>query len=278
MAKRLATQVVIAAFQDEEAVDRIEKMVCDAEWDSKQIICTNMAKAKKDVAGQMTVKELGKPSDAKAAAAGGTIGGLLGGLSLFLLGPAGAAAGAAAGGATGAAIAGYANHQVEGLDKDKLNKLGSALKPGTSAIVLVFDEVLVSKAEYEKELEIFKESTDALVDIIASKIKENLEAGNDIAFQVAIAEDGMAASRFVVGEEAVNIRNLVLTPESVSAAEMTATEKGVATEAVIATPEEVVTARTVLTSSICAYEVTAVTEDAAVYEAGVEVQDKQLEG
>lgn len=39
MAKRVPTQIVVAAFQSEEAADAVEKMVTDAEWDQKQVIC-----------------------------------------------------------------------------------------------------------------------------------------------------------------------------------------------------------------------------------------------
>lgn len=233
-----------------------------------------MAKARKDVAGKMTVKELGNPSALAHAAVGGAIGSVIGSLGLFLLGP----AAITVGGATGAALAGYAASQVEGMDKDKLEKIGAALKPGSSAIILVFDETVVSKADYERELEVYKESTDLLVEKMASKIKENLAQGNDVAFHICMDQDGIAATRVVVGDEAVNVRKLVLSSEGLAAAELTATEEGAAVEAVVATPEQVTQARALLKSSICAYEVATVTEDEAVYEAGVAVKDKQLEG
>lgn len=268
MAKRIPLQLVIAAFQSEEAADGVEKAIAEAEFDSKQAIVTNMAVAKKDASGAMTVKELGHPSALQAAKAGGLVGGLLGGASMILLGPLGIAAGASAGGATGAALAHYGASQIEGMDKDKLAKFGNALEPGCSGAVLVFDEVIVSQADYQQAMTEYKESTDALLEQMSAKISENLKAGNAIAYHLAFGEDGMVGHRMIVGPDAAKIAEIVLTPEGLAAAEVSSTETSIRVNAAEVTPEGMAAARARLTSSVCAYEVAVATEDAAVYEAG----------
>lgn len=269
MAKRVPTQIVVAAFTNEEAADAAEKAITSAEWDAKQIVCKNMAIAKKDVAGKVSAKELGHPTSLESAVAGGSVGAIVGGLGLLLLGPMGVATGATAGAGTGAAISAYSASKIEGMDKDKLKKIGNALEPGCSAIVLVFDEVVVVKSDYESSLAEYKESTDALMEMMAAKIAENLKAGNEIAYHLGIDEDGIVASRTVVGKDAKNVVEMVLTPESMTATETNTTDTSIRVAETAVTPETIATARARLTSSICEYEFAALTDDDAAYEAGV---------
>jgi len=163
MAKRIPTQFVVSAFTSEDAVDKVQEEIMDAEFESKQVLCTNMAVIKKDIAGKLNVKEMGNP----AALHGKPVGGqkLLGGLSLLLLGK-----GTKKAASLGGSISQYGASHVEGMDKTKLGKIGEALKPGTSAIILVFDEVFVDVAQDSEFLKDYKTSTDSMATEIASKI------------------------------------------------------------------------------------------------------------
>lgn len=272
MSKRIPLQIFVGAFRDEDAVDAIEKVISGDEWESNKIVCTNLAIAKKDYDGKMKVKELGHLSSLQGAAAGGVIGGLIGGLSMLLLGPVGVMAGASAGGTAGAALAGYGASKIEGMDKDKLNKFGNALEPGSSGIVLVFDEVVVNKADFdEEEIAAYKESTDALVELMSEKISDNLKKGNSIAYHLVFSEDGLEGIRTICGPEALQIAKIVLTPEGFVGAQATATDTSLNFRALGVTPDAMAAGHARLTSSVCVYEVAAVEGDKAVHEAGVGV-------
>ena len=275
--KRLPLQIVIAAFQSEDAVDAIEKAIAEAELDTKQVICTNLAKAK---------KSRGRDHDREGAWQSlrpGKCRGRCGhrrpprrcqhdpARSLGVM------AGASAGGTTGAALAGYGASQIEGMDKDKLNTFGNALEPGCSGIVLVFDEVVVSKDEFDEALTEYKESTDALLEQMSGKISENLKAGNDIAYHLAFTEEGLVGTRTIIGSDAAKVAEIILTPEGFAGAQVTATDTSIRMEATQVTPDAMAAARARLTSSVCAYKVAAVTADEAVYEAGVAAIEKKTE-
>ena len=267
--KRLPTQIVFAAFQDENAAQEVADAILQAQVDSKTIICTNMAtivkKPSEDGPGKLKVKELGHPSTWESAAVGGAVGGVLGGLGLLLLGPLGVAAGASAGGTTGAALAAFGASQVKGMDKDQLKNVGEALGPGNSAIVLVFDEVLVDKSNFKEVMTEHQESYDAVCDNLADTIKENLvEGNNDVVFHLSVDEEGIMASRLILGVDAVNIQEIVLSPDGVSATEVDINEDNVTMETGAVTPEgDVMDTRAVLTSQTCSYEVDIVSEDGA---------------
>lgn len=280
MAKRLPTQVFIGAYHGYEVADDIQKMVTDAEWDSKQLIVTNAAVAKCDIAGKTTVHELGSSAAMEAAAEGAMLGGLLGSFSLLTLGTAGATkqlqdeqAGRKP--RRQSTLMKVAAKQIEGMDKEKLASLGRALKPGTSAVILVFDEVIVKASDYEsKNMAEEKETREAISDIVMSRIKEHLALGHDIAFHICLDENGMTATRTVTGKDATQVRDIVLGNDTVAVSEVITTSKGMATEAVTITPEAITTARTLLTSSIMAYELSAITgegdDEEFTYLAGAE--------
>lgn len=186
MAKRLPTQCIIAAFADGDAVDSIEKLVTDVEFETHQIICTNMAVAKKDAAGKLQIRELGNPksleSNVKKSA---TVEGLIRGMGLMLLGETGAKKAIEADeSAKGAALARLSLRKIQGFEKERLHKIGNALGRGNAAIILVFDEILVSKDRYDGLG--FTEAADDLVDDIAAGIEKELKAGNDIAYHITI--------------------------------------------------------------------------------------------
>jgi uncharacterized membrane protein len=239
MYKRVPTQIVVAVFHGEDRADAILEEFAKLSVESGTAICTNIVIATKDANSKVVVKELGKPGPLKGMAvggvAGGSVGAVVGGLSLAILGPIGVAAGAAAGAlvgaplgaARGAAIGNIGKIAVDGMDKDKLEGLGEALEPETSALVLVFDEVRVKKKKFEDELKAYKEGTDILVKEVNTSIKKNLKQGNDLIYLFAIAEDGFVGMKMVNGAEVDMIQTLILTDDGMAAGGAVATKDAV---------------------------------------------------
>jgi uncharacterized membrane protein len=249
--KRVPTQFLISAFTKEDTVDEIEKAVMDMEFESKQVLCTNMAVVKKDIAGKMSIKEMGSPSALKRDK---RVGSLVGGLALMMIGKAGTQIGQSKGGA----ISTVAAENVQGMDKEKLHELGDALLPGCSAIVLVFDEVFIDKERGEAFLAEYKASTETLIGDISAKIAESLKKGCNITYQIAIDEDGVTATREIVGESAANFTEVLLTGDGTAAIHRR-----------VISPELYASTRAAMTSSLCMYTTRTITEDELQIEAGI---------
>jgi uncharacterized membrane protein len=200
MAKRIATQLIVAAFNSEEGVDDVEKEIMDQEFESKQILCTNMAVAKRDIAGKITIKEMGNPSALQGKP--NRAKNILGGLSLLLSGSKGTAKAANLGGSFSA----YGATQLQGMNKNSLEKIGAALKPGSSAIILVFDEVLVETTDTNAAfLQEYQEATDEIASDVAAKIDDALNKGQNVTFHFCIDENGVAMTREVKGADSVSM-------------------------------------------------------------------------
>lgn len=234
---KVPTQIVIAAFHEEEAAGQAADALKEAKK-QHQLYYRNVAVIRKDEKGKVKVKETGDMSAGHGAGIGAVVGGLFG----ILAGPAGLAAGAAAGAVIGGAGAGLSD---AGLDNKRLARIGDVLQPGNSAIIAVFEEVRVDKAtmkEVDKDLE-------EVVYGLSTNIGDTLRAGQDVAYVFAVTEEGVVAERMAVGEEVADIQKLVITEEGVAAGQAIVTEEGVA------------------------YEVAASTEDEAAYEAGVVTEE-----
>lgn len=263
MAKRIPTQFVVAAFTTEDAADKAEREIMDAEFESKQVLCTNMAIVKKDIAGKLQIKEMGNP----AALHGKPVGGqkLLGGLSLLMLGK-----GTKKAASLGGSISKYGASNVEGMDKDKLGKIGAALKPGTSAMIMVFDEVFVDVAQDADFLKDYKTSTDSMAVDIAAKIEESLQAGKDITYHFAIDEEGVAMTRKIEGADATSISDIVITPLGIVNKQLDVRASGtLATRTRVITPEFYASTRAAMTKSTVIYTAREITEDTVEIEAGM---------
>jgi hypothetical protein len=275
--KRIPTQVFIGAYQGEETASQIERMVTDEEWDSKSIICTNMALAKQDIAGKTRIREMGNPQAMEAAVSNAMLGGLLGSMSRLMIGSDAVAKAAKEVAAENnakpqrrtSALAKVAVKQVQGMDKDRLQKLKSSLKPNTSAIVLIFDEVLVKASDYDAKMKGHHQDADAIVDIVTARIEEHLGKGNDIAFHITFEDGEITATRTIQGKDAMQVRDIVLGQDSLSVNQVTTSDSGtITTDKLVITPETVVRARTMLTSSLVAYEISAADDETFVFDAG----------
>jgi uncharacterized membrane protein len=263
MAKRIPTQFIVAAFTTEDAVDKVEKEIMDAEFESKQVLCTNMAVAKKDIAGKLAIKEMGNP----AALHGKPVGGqkLLGGFSLLLLGN-----GTTKAANLGGSISKYGATNVIGMDKDHLGKIGAALKPGTSAIILVFDEVFVDVTQDSDFLKNYQAKSDTVTVEMAAKIEESLKAGKDITYHFAIDENGVAMTREIQGADASNISDILITPLGVVTKDVDVRASGtMKARTRIITPDLYASMREAMTKSTVAYTARAITEDTIEVEGGM---------
>jgi uncharacterized membrane protein len=266
MYKRIPTQSLVAAFTDEQGAEKVLESVAKAAAKEEFPICTNAAIAVRNEKGRTTVKELGKPGMLKGLVGGGAVGGVagavVGGAALSILGPIGVAAGAVAGGAVGvplgavegAIVGSIGKMTVDGMDKNKLKGVGGALEPGTSALVLVFAEVVVKKEDFEAELQEYKKGSDKITEAISSSISANLKQGNNCAHLLAVTEDGVVMERTVVGEYVFAVEGIVLAKDVAAAAEFTATPEGAAATAVVVTEDDIFVKGVVATNVAVDYE------------------------
>ena len=234
---KLPTQIVIAAFHEEEAAGQVADALKEAKHEHK-LYYRNVAVIRKDEKGKVKVKETGDMSAGPGAGVGAVIGGAFG----LLAGPAGLAAGAAAGAVIGGAGAALID---SGLSNKRLKQIGDVLQPSNSAVIAVFEEVKVDKATMK---EVNKDLAEVVYGL-STDIGETLRAGKDVAYVFAVTEEGVVAERMAAGEDAADIQALIATEEGVTVGRAVATEEGVA------------------------YEVASATEDEAAYEAGVATEE-----
>jgi uncharacterized membrane protein len=244
MSSEVPVQVVVAAFNEEGTADEVLKELKVAKW-AGLIGIQNAAVLRRDQKSKLHVKELKDWGGGKGAAFGGAMGAVVG----LLAGPAVLAAGAA-----GALIGGLAAKlRDSGFSNERLQTIGTSLKPGTSAIVAVIEHKWV--AELEEQMA--EAGADTVTAAIASDIATQLEAGREVAYTALSATDAVAAGRVAVGDEYAEASSVV------------ATDEGVSTSDLIATPEGVVEGRLVATDDGLLYTLDAalVDEDAEVGEA-----------
>lgn len=235
---------MVAAYNEIDAADNASKLLKEA-MGKGEIKCHNIATIKKPEHGKLKITEAGKITKMYGAA----VGAFVAGTSVLLLGPvamaagavggalagATAAAGARTGAAYGAALAaqgtmlaqlgsmsggalagGYAASKIETLDHDKLKELGNVLKPNNSAILAVFDQVVVPMEYLGTETKL---SRDDVLYKIGREIGETLEKGDDYACMVALIDDDgsgvkeFVATRAVIGDAAADIKKLVVMGE-----------------------------------------------------------------
>jgi uncharacterized membrane protein len=176
------TQVVLAAFHDEDGAEAALRQLVVAQMDHL-IKIENVAVLRCDQQGKLSIKE---PTD-RGFAEGAVIGAVVGALVGVLFGPlvlATAAGGAALGGLV-------AQLHDSGFDDNRLRELGKSLQPGTSAILAVIDHVWVA----ELEAELRKAGAEIATQQLGADIAEQLKAGNDAAYTSIAAGDTAAVVR-----------------------------------------------------------------------------------
>jgi uncharacterized membrane protein len=131
MAKEIPTGVIVAAYKEEKAASEAYEFLRDSRGvgDLYYQVAAMVWRAQD---GKLHIKE---PDD-KTTAAGIGVGAVLGGMLGTLAGPAGMVLGAGA----GAAIGGLAASGDSGIPDERLEEIGAALTPGTSALVVLLHE------------------------------------------------------------------------------------------------------------------------------------------
>ena len=161
MTNDVPTQVIVAAFDGmdsaKEAFDDLKQLEKE-----KSIKIENAAILRKDHDSKLHIRDVKDMTGTRGVVLGGVLGGVVG----VLAGPVGWVA------LGGAAIGGLvAKLKDGGFDNSRLEKWGDQLKPGTSALVAVVDQIWVR----EVEAALKEDARDVMT----------LEIGKDIATQLA---------------------------------------------------------------------------------------------
>ena len=199
-------QIIVAAFQEEDAADAALKTLKEAKKE-KLISIDNAAVIRKDEAGKLHIKETSDMSGGKGAGVGTLVGGAIG----LIGGP----LGVAMGGALGAAVGGITAKLYDGGFKDdRLREIGNSLQPETSAIIAVIEHRWV--AELERDLA--EEGADVMTAALAEDIAEQLQKGGEVSYTAVSGEEGFAAGRIATTEDEAVVSGVIATDEGIVAA------------------------------------------------------------
>jgi uncharacterized membrane protein len=218
--------ILVAAFTKEEAGEEALKALKKSR-SQRQVYFEDAAVIRQDAEGDVHYHETGDVATGKGAGVGAIVGGVIG----ILGGPAGIAIGAGA----GALLGGMASKGDAGFQDKSMEQLGVALKPGTSAVVVVSSDAFLRAVQQQAE----EADLLATVASLGYEISENLAAGNNVAMGLLITEEGLAAKKLVANEEAAYVIGAVATEEGWAAGEAVVTEEGVAARRMVATEEGV---------------------------------------
>ena len=217
-------QVIVAAFQQEDGADEALKDLREARKEHL-IGIQNAAVLRRDQNNKLHIKELKDWGGGKGAVFGGALGAVVG----LVAGPAVLAAGAA-----GALIGGLAaSLRDSGFDNRRLQTVGDALQPGTSATVAVVEHKWV--AELEREMA--EAGADVVTAAISSDVAEQLDAGRDVAYTALSSADAFAASRVSVGEDSAQVASIVLGEEGAIVDSLTVGGEAVVEERLVVTDQ-----------------------------------------
>jgi uncharacterized membrane protein len=177
-------QMIVAAFQDERGADHALEELKRAKKD-KLVDIKDAAVLRKDLGGDLHINDTGDMTGTRGGVIGGAVGVglavLTGGAALPLLG-----LGAATGGIA-------AKLRDSGFEDDRLRKLGTGLKPGSSALVAVIEHNWVDAAESQLR----SIGGDVVVASISADMAEQLAAGNEVGYTAVADSSGAAAARIV---------------------------------------------------------------------------------
>lgn len=181
-------ELVIAVFSDEDGASRAFNQLKEAKKNNL-IDIKDSAVLRRDESNKLHITETGDMSGRKGAAIGGIIGATVG----LIAAPAVLVAGA-----TGALAGGLlAKLRDSGFPNERLRAIGDSLKPGTSALVAVFEHKWVTQVEQELK----KYTADVMTEAIKSDIAEQLEAGKDVTYAALTTSDAIVVERAVTPGE-----------------------------------------------------------------------------
>jgi uncharacterized membrane protein len=244
-------QLIVAAFQDEQAADEALKALKQAKRE-RLIGIQNAAVIRKDEKGKLHIRETADLGGGRGAVLGGVAGAAIG----LIAGPAlvvPAAVGALVGGLT-------AKLKDSGFSDDRLRALGEGLTPGSSAIVAVIEHKWVDQVR--KELE--QAGADMVTAELQADIAAQLEAGHDVAYTAISAQEGFAAGRVAAGEDEVEGGSVVVTDDAVEGTQFVATQEGFAVRRMEASDEGVYVEGAVGTREGVAYGAALATDEGVV--------------
>lgn len=121
-----------------------------------------------------------------------------------------AQAAATVGGGIGGTLAAT---KIETLNPEKMESLGNILQRNQSAIIAVFDQVIVPMDKLDAE---DQAKRDEVLTKVGRDIGNALQEGQDVAFRIAVTDDeGIVATRMATGIEAADISQLVIKGDAV---------------------------------------------------------------
>lgn len=219
-------QLIVAAFQDEDAASQALKALKQAKKDGL-IRIQDAAVIRKDEKGKLRIKETADVGGGKGAAFGGVVGAAIGLIAgPLLVVPA----------AVGALVGGLTAKLVDtGFSDERLKEIGDALEPGSSAIIAVVEHKWVEEVRREMQ----EAGADLMTEAIKTDIAEQLEAGHDVAYTAISTQEGFAAQRVAGNEEEVEGSAIFVTDDEVVGGRYVATDKGFAVVAAEADSEGV---------------------------------------
>jgi uncharacterized membrane protein len=199
-------QIIVAAFQEEDAADDALKALKEAKKE-KLISIDNAAVIRKDEGGKLHIKETADMGGGKGAGVGALVGGAIG----LLAGPLGVAAGSA----LGATVGGITAKLYDGGFKDeRLEEIGGSLEPGTSAIIAVIEHRWV--ADLERELA--EEGANVMTSALAADIAKQLQKGGEVSYTAVSGDEGIAGSRVATTEDEAVVSGFIATDVGMVAA------------------------------------------------------------
>jgi len=166
MTKEIPTGVIVAAYNEEKAAFEAYEYIRDSRTVAN-LFYQVAAVVWRAEDGKLHIKE---PDD-KSTGAGIGVGAVLGGMLGTLAGPAGIVLGASA----GAAIGGLAASGDSGIPDERLEEIGAALTPGTSALVVLLHESDVE----ETRQALVEQGGEVMVTSLDVDLAEQLAAGAD---------------------------------------------------------------------------------------------------
>jgi uncharacterized membrane protein len=217
-------ELIVAAFGDEKAAGGALKELKSAKR-AGLIDIIDAAVIQRDEKNKLRIKETGDLSGGQGAMFGGALGLILG----ILAGP-----GALLAGATGALIGGIAAKlRDSGFSNERLEEIGDALKPGTSAIIALVEHKWVGKLEDMMAEAGADVMTEALKDEIATQLGE----GKEIAYSAVSADGVLDINKIVAGENDIEVDRTTISDEGIAAESLLITEEGITGGAVVITDE-----------------------------------------
>jgi uncharacterized membrane protein len=201
-------QIIVAAFPDEGKADAALKQLQELKKEH-MIGILDAAVVRKGQDGKLHVKETEDMGGGRGSVIGGGLGAMLG----LLGGPAGLLLTTAGGALIGGLVA--KSHDAN-LPNERLQQLGEALTPGSSAVVAIIEHRWVEDARQA----LAKEGADIVAEDINADVHRQLAAGGTVAYTAVSGEGGMAAERVATTGEQIEAQAVVVTPEGVAAGEM----------------------------------------------------------